>query len=173
MLFLLIKLENHEKLNKVDTLINISQSQKDDGLTVSIDMTPKSTIYCKNNLVKEPLNLNGGFSTAKNWKKALNKGESKCSNTSKSEFSQRNIQKGCSFESAVNGLVQKNSNYTYEYSANEYRKKDDKLESSEEMGKDNLKQFIVKTSEEKEEFKKNDGKIEKIEGKEETKKNNN
>lgn len=74
-------------------------------------MTPKSTIDVNKELTRKPTNETNGSSTTTMKKRnseilVQNRG----SNTSKSQLNPKAMNKGFSFETAVEGLVQKKSN---------------------------------------------------------------
>lgn len=74
-------------------------------------MTPKTSINVKKEFKKLATNeTNGSSTTAMKKKKAEDSDQNRGANTSKSQFNPKTVGKGFSFESAVEGLVQKKSN---------------------------------------------------------------
>jgi len=71
-------------------------------------MTPKTSINVKKEFKKLATNeTNGSSTTAMKKKKAEDSDQNRGANTSKSQFNPKTVGKGFSFESAVEGLVQK------------------------------------------------------------------
>ena len=74
-------------------------------------MTPKASININKEFKKLPTNeTNGSSTTTMKKKKAEDSVQNRGSNTSKSQFNPKTVSKGCGFESAIEGLVQKKNN---------------------------------------------------------------